>query len=78
MAGLYQRPARSVATSGNYAYIAAGSLHVIDISNPASPRRVGGYDFRGRGSLCRWRGDLGQLRLRHGGQSALDGPLRLG
>ncbi len=29
-----------IALSGNYAYVAAGALQVIDISNPAQPRRV--------------------------------------
>src|SRR5687768_11247915 len=36
--------ARGVALSGNYAYVADrnGGLQVIDVSNPASPQRVGG------------------------------------
>lgn len=48
----------AVAVSGNYAYIAgeihlgtspyhAGRLDVIDVSNPANPVRVGGYDLMG-------------------------------
>jgi hypothetical protein len=38
--------AEGVAVSGSYAYVADAStgLHVINISNPASPVRVGGYD----------------------------------
>jgi hypothetical protein len=33
-----------VALSGNYAYLPGpGGLQVVDISNPANPRRVGGY-----------------------------------
>jgi hypothetical protein len=34
---------------GNYAYVAdfAAGLQVIDVSNPASPQRVGGYDTSG-------------------------------
>jgi hypothetical protein len=47
-----------VAVSGNYAYVAeigrwtgsnyvGGGLEVIDISNPANPQRVGGYDTNG-------------------------------
>lgn len=45
--------ASGVAVSGNYAYVAdgtAGGLQVIDVSNPANPRRVGGnslVDARG-------------------------------
>jgi hypothetical protein len=39
-----------VVISGNYAYLADGTngLQVINISNPANPQRVGGYDTRGR------------------------------
>jgi hypothetical protein len=38
-----------VAVSGNYAYVAdeAAGLQVIDVSNPANPQRVGGYDTSG-------------------------------
>jgi len=38
-----------VAASGNYAYVAAveGSLQVIDVSDPAHPQQVGGYDTSG-------------------------------
>ena len=38
-----------VAVSGNYAYVADGvaGLQVIDVSNPANPQRVGGYDTSG-------------------------------
>ena len=38
-----------VAVSGNYAYVADwdAGLHVIDVSNPARPMRVGGYDTSG-------------------------------
>jgi hypothetical protein len=54
-----------VAVSGNYAYVADGNagLQVIDVSNPANPQRVGGYDTSER---VDWRGCLGQLRLRGG------------
>jgi len=36
--------------SGHYAYVADGEagLQVIDVSDPANPRRVGGYDTPGR------------------------------
>ena len=39
----------AVAVSGNYAYVAAknAGLQVIDVSNPANPQRVGGYDTSG-------------------------------
>ena len=42
--------AYGVAVSGNYAYLAVGSagLQVIDVSNPANPRREGRYDTPGR------------------------------
>ena len=45
--------ARGVAVSGNYAYVADldAGLQVIDVSDPANPRRVGGYDTSG------WAGD---------------------
>jgi hypothetical protein len=38
-----------VAVSGHYAYVAVGDagLLVIDVSDPANPRRVGGYDTPG-------------------------------
>ena len=38
-----------MAVSGNYAYVADGDagLQVIDVSNPANPQRVGGYDTSG-------------------------------
>ena len=41
--------AQGVAVAGNYAYVAdnSGGLQVIDISNPANPQRVGGYDTAG-------------------------------
>ena len=35
--------ARGVAVSGKYAYVAAGGLLVVDVSNPANPQPVGGY-----------------------------------
>lgn len=34
--------ASAMAVVGNYAYVAAGGLQVLDISDPAHPRRVGG------------------------------------
>ena len=38
-----------MAVAGNYAYVAdeVAGLQVIDISNPANPQRVGGYDTAG-------------------------------
>ena len=37
-----------MAVAGNYAYVADGAgLQVIDVSNPANPVRVGGYDTSG-------------------------------
>ena len=41
--------ARGVAVSGNYAYVAVGDagLLVIDVSDPANPRGVGGFDTPG-------------------------------
>jgi hypothetical protein len=38
-----------VAVSGHYAYVADwdAGLQVIDVSDPANPRRVGGYDTPG-------------------------------
>ena len=39
-----------LAVSGNYAYVAdpAFGLQVIEVSNPANPRRVGGYNTSGQ------------------------------
>jgi len=44
--GYARGPARDVAVQGQFAYVAAdsGGLHVIDIIDPASPKRVGGID----------------------------------
>ena len=41
--------AQTVAVSGNYAYVADGTagLQVIDVSNPANPKRTGAYDTGG-------------------------------
>ncbi|MCX5672060.1 MAG: LEPR-XLL domain-containing protein, partial [Planctomycetota bacterium] len=41
--------ASDVAISGNLAYVAAGAggLEIIDVSNPAAPVRLGGYDTSG-------------------------------
>ncbi|MBE7499470.1 MAG: hypothetical protein HS113_04015 [Verrucomicrobiales bacterium] len=41
--------ALGVAVSGHHAYVAAGEagLQVIDLSNPAGPQQVGGYDTSG-------------------------------
>lgn len=40
-------PARAVAVAGNYAYVAAEELLVIDISDPANPHLAGYYDTTG-------------------------------
>ena len=49
--GLLRHPsyAYGVAVSGSYAYVADynSGLQIIDISNPASPSRVGSYDTPG-------------------------------
>jgi len=39
-----------VAVVGSYAYLASGTngLHVVDVSDPTRPRRVGGYDTKGK------------------------------
>ena len=41
--------AYGVAVSGNYAYLAVAEagLQVLDVSNPANPQWVGGYDTSG-------------------------------
>jgi len=41
--------AQSVAIQNGYAFVAAGGggLFIIDVSNPANPQRVGGYDTGG-------------------------------
>lgn len=47
--GFRRGEARAVTISGNYAYVAGGQtgLHVLDVSNPSHPRRVGGLDTDG-------------------------------
>ncbi len=42
--GYRQGPALDVAVAGSYAYVASAGLHVFDVSNPARPQRVGGFD----------------------------------
>ncbi|MCF7762430.1 MAG: hypothetical protein K9N62_02030 [Verrucomicrobia bacterium] len=39
--GFTRGEAKATAVAGNYAYVVAGSLQVIDVSEPAKPRRVG-------------------------------------
>lgn len=41
--GYRQGPALNVTVSGDYAYLAGAGVHVIDISDPAQPRRIGGF-----------------------------------
>ncbi|MCP4540744.1 MAG: hypothetical protein GY832_26700 [Chloroflexi bacterium] len=36
-----------VAVAGNYAYIAAGSLYIVNVSNPAAPTEVASYSIVG-------------------------------
>lgn len=43
-------PVRALVVSGNYAYLAVDGLQVIDLSNPANPRRVGGINFGSSGA----------------------------
>ena len=49
MGGFDTSAALGVAVSGNYVYVADGGagLLVIDVSNPANPQRVGGFDTSG-------------------------------
>ena len=44
--GYDRGPVNAVAISGNDAFVAAGGLQVLDISNPANPKRVGGCDTK--------------------------------
>ena len=45
-------PAQSVAIQNEYAFVGTGAagLSIIDVSNLANPRRVGGYDTSGTAS----------------------------
>ncbi|MFQ6061853.1 MAG: hypothetical protein ACE5J9_01580, partial [Methanosarcinales archaeon] len=43
------RYAIGVALNNNYAYVAAGALYIIDISNPYNPKRVGYYNPDNKG-----------------------------
>ncbi len=54
-----------VAVSGTVAYVAddAAGLQIIDVSNPASPVRLGGYDTS---EYAVWRGGVGHVGLRGG------------
>lgn len=39
-------PVLGIDVKGNVGYVASGSgLHIVNVTNPASPFRVGGYDF---------------------------------
>ncbi|MHC1766464.1 MAG: LVIVD repeat-containing protein [Verrucomicrobiia bacterium] len=39
----WRGPASAVAVAGNFAYVAAGALQVIDVHNPVQPERIGQY-----------------------------------
>lgn len=41
--GFSRDGATAVAVAGDYAYVAAGTLQVFDVRNPANPQRVGGF-----------------------------------
>jgi hypothetical protein len=43
--GYFRGPALGVAISGNLAYVAAGGMQVIDVTNPRAPRRVGWFNL---------------------------------
>jgi len=55
--------ARDVAVSGHRAYVADGchGLQVIDMSNPANPKRIGGCDTRGQAEAVALSGDYGYV-----------------
>jgi len=57
-----------MAVSGNYAYVAAGvgGLLVIDVSNPAKPKPVGGYDTSGSARGVAVSGNYAYVRLSMG------------
>jgi hypothetical protein len=63
--GFAQGGAIDVTVAGKHAYVATGpgGLAIVNVSNPTSPARVGGYDTSGN-SL--FRGSGGQLCLRGG------------
>lgn len=42
--GYTRGPASAVVIAGDYAYVAAGSLQVFDVSNPLEPKPIGQYD----------------------------------
>jgi hypothetical protein len=43
--------ANGLAVSGNHLYLVAGALHVLDVSNPSHPQKVGGYEIEGGASM---------------------------
>ena len=63
-----------VAVSGNYAYVAIewAGLQVIDVSNPANPRRVGGYDTGGHAWGVAVSGNYAYVADREGGLQVID------
>ena len=48
--GFLRGPASAVAVAGDYAYVAAGALQIIDVSDPARPRRIGALDTSSPGA----------------------------
>jgi len=47
LVGVCEISANEIFVQGDYAYVTGGDFHVIDISNPESPREVGVYDAWG-------------------------------
>ena len=83
--GLPRGSALSVALSGNYAYVAdsGAGLQVIDVSNPANPVRVGGYDTSGYAQDVAVSGNYAYVADDGGGLQVIDvsnpaNPVRVG
>jgi hypothetical protein len=43
-----------VAVQGNYAYLASGNLHVLDVSDPGVPKEVGFFDTEDESRTVAW------------------------
>ena len=63
-----------VAVVGSYAYLASGTngLHVVDVSDPTRPRRVGGYDTPGSAWAVAVTGHYAYVADQTGGLQVID------
>ncbi|MBI1987521.1 MAG: choice-of-anchor D domain-containing protein [Nitrospinae bacterium] len=72
--GALDTPAPAVAAfiSGNYAYVAAGDLLVVDVSDPTKPEQRGRYDVPGRATWVQVANGLAYVVDQAGGLLVVD------